>query len=91
MVADGDELTVKGAQERFLAAGLRMSDTTVRSYLAKDWLRGWYTGGNHARIEPESVDELVPLLRLRLGEERTKALDALAEANRAKRGAPPTE
>lgn len=81
MVGDGTWLSVGEAMERFAAAGTPVSDTTVRSYLERGWLVAWYTGGNHARIAPASVDELVPLLKLRPGEERTRKLAELAERN----------
>lgn len=87
MVGGGRWLSVKEAMARFADAGRPVSDTTVRSMLAKDLLRGWYTEpGRHARIEPASVDDLIPILRMRLGPDRELALDALADRNRRSRG-----
>lgn len=87
VVGDGRWWSIKEVMAHLADAGRPVSDTTVRSMLAKDYLRGWYTEpGRHARIEPASVDELIPLLHLRLGPERVAALEALAERNRRLRG-----
>jgi hypothetical protein len=87
VVGDGRWWSVKEVMAHLAEAGHPVSDTTVRSMLAKDYLRGWYTEpGRHARIEPSSVDQLIPILKLRLGAEREAALSDLAQGNRASRG-----
>jgi hypothetical protein len=84
VVGNGEWWSVKEVITHLKTAGRPVSDTTVRSMLAKDYLRGWYTEpGHHARIEPASVDDLIPILRMRLGAERDAALDALARRNRS--------
>lgn len=86
VVGDGRWWSVKEVMAHLADAGTPVSDTTVRSMLAKDYLRGWYTEpGRHARIEPESVNDLIPILKLRLGAARDVALNALAERNRSER------
>jgi hypothetical protein len=83
LVGDGRWWTVKEAMTRFREAGRSVSDTTVRSMLAQDLLRGWYTEpGRHARIEPASVDQLIPLLLMKLGPARDDALEGLKRKNR---------
>lgn len=77
MAADGDELTVGQAAEQLSA-----SDTSVRAWLTDNLLRARWTPGGHARIEPTSVDELLPLLRIPPGLEREKAFEDLRERNR---------
>ena len=68
--------------QRFREAGRPVSDTTVRSMLAQDLLRGWYTEpGRHARIEPASVDDLIPLLLMKLVPKRDAALEGLRRRN----------
>jgi hypothetical protein len=87
VVGDGRWWSVKEVMTYLRDAGHPVSDTTVRSMLAKDYFRGWYTEpGRHARVEPASVDELIPILKLRLGPEREAALADLAQQNRARRG-----
>lgn len=89
MVGDGRWWSVKEVQARLAEAGRPVSDTTVRSMLARYHLRGWYTEpGHHARIEPASVDALIPILRMRLGAEREAALADLAERNSAETDQP---
>jgi hypothetical protein len=83
VVGDGRWWSVKEVMDHMAAAGCPVSDTTVRSMLAKHLLRGWYTAGKHARIEPDSVDELIPWLKRPLGDEREAGLSGLAERNKA--------
>ena len=88
LVGDGTWLTVKEVMARLAAAGRPVSDTTVRTMMSRDLLRGWYTEpGRHARIEPASVDELIPLLLMKPGEKRDSAMDALRERNAEAHGA----
>lgn len=83
LVGDGKFWTVKETQERLAAAGLPASDTTVRSMVEKRYLRAWWTIGGHTRIEPASVEELIPFLELPPAERRAQ-LEGLARHNGAK-------
>jgi len=75
--------SIKEVIDHLEQAGCPVSDTTVRSMLAHDRLRGWYTEpGRHARIEPASVTELIPLLRMKPGAERNAAMKTLSRRNR---------
>lgn len=86
LVGDGTYLTVGEAMDRLKAAGCPASDSTVRAYIERDQLRAWYTGGGHARIEPDSVDELVPVLKMKKGAAKDAAMEELRRKNRGETG-----
>jgi excisionase family DNA binding protein len=71
---------------------LDVSRQTVVNWVERGWLRAIYTDGGHRRIDRDSVDDLLPILREPPGPKRDAALEGLRRRNLGEEEPePPTE